>query len=237
MEINLFDLASKTAKADQGLTISDNRIDLSKFSGSELVLTGLFTRGLAFGNVHDTQITFKDVVIDNTTTVETVKVDGRSYNFKLTGAGSTKLLGKVGNSASQMIFIKGTWGKPGTAIEISGFDIDQRRDNKIGTTITGACVQLAGVLNHPDKNLGNVVFRDTIVRNAGDEGFYCNNFERGIGYVEGGDLFVEDVKVLSSGRDFFQEWGFDNVTFRRCYGENGMKEGDSNHMSCFSING
>jgi hypothetical protein len=232
MIIQLEDLAAKRAKSAEGLVISDHSLDLAKFSGSELVITGKGSRGLVFKNLRGVEVTTKDCIIDMAGTGVILKVDGTSDDFKLNGSTSTKLLAKAGNLASQCIYIQGTWSN----VIIGNFDIDQRRDNKTGTTTTGACVQLAGVLK-ADHRLGKVTFYGTTIRNAGDEGFYCNHFEKGSGYAPGDDLYVEAVNVLSSGRDFFQEWGFDNVTFKRCYGENGMKEGDANHMSCFSING
>lgn len=232
MIITLEDLAAKRAKGSEGITISDNRIDLSKFTGSELVLTGKYSKGLLLIARPQIQITFKDAIIDNAGTNVTVKIDGTYDQVKVSGSGSTKLFGKAGNAASQMIYFNGVWSN----VEVGGFEIDQRRDNRTGTTTTGACLQFAGVLNKAH-NLGNVFVHDMIISNAGDEANYDNHFALDGGYATGENLLTENVTVFGSGRDPFQQWGFRNVTYRKCYAENGGKEGDSNHCSGFSMNG
>lgn len=231
MIINLVDLANKKAKPAEGLTISDHTLDLAKFTGSELIFTGIGTRGLVIKNSKQVQITFQDVTIDNGSTGVLLKFDGVTSQIKTSGI-NTKLFGKAGNSASQLIYFVGTWSN----VEIAGFELDQRRDNKTGSTTTGAALQLAGVLSSTH-NLGDVYIHDIIIRNAGDEGNYVNHFDKGSGYAQGENLRVEDVSVFGSGRDYLQQWGFKNVNYRRCYGENGGKEADANHCSAFSMNG
>lgn len=231
MNIALEDLARKTVRGSEGVTISDNKIDLSKFTGSELVLTGKYTKGLYLIVRPQMQVTFKDAVIDNASTNVTVKIDGTYDQFQLSGV-NTKLFGKSGNAASQMIYFNGTWSN----VKAGGFEIDQRRDSKTGSTSTGACVQFAGVLK-AGHNLGDVHLYDMTVYNAGDEGGYTNHFALDGGYARGENLLVENFKVYGSGRDFDQQWGFRNVVYRKCYGENGGKEADPNHCSALSMNG
>jgi len=211
--------------------ISDHTFDLAKFTGSELVFTGKGTRGLVFNNSREAQVTFKDALIDNASTGVTLKFDKKTQKIKLAAINS-KLLGKVGNSASQMIYFLGEW----SDVAIDGFEIDQRRDSKTGSTETGACVQLQGVIK-AGHNLGDVSLTNMILRNCGDEPTYVNHFQREGGYVQGNNLRVDNVRVYGSGRDYFQQWGFRNVHYSKCYGENGMKEADSNHWSAFSMNG
>lgn len=232
MNINLVDLQNKKVKGSEGVLISDNKIDLSKFTGSELILTGKYTKGLLLILRPQIQVTFKDAVIDNAGTNETIELGGTYDQVKLWGDGSTKLFGKVGNSASQLIFFKGIWSN----IEVGGFEMDQRRDNKTKSTVTGACLQFEGVLK-AGHNLGNVHVHDMIMYNTGDEGDYINHFGLDGGYVTGENLLVENVSVFGSGRDLNQQWGFRNVIYRNCYGENGGKEADSNHCSALSLNG
>lgn len=230
MIIKLEDLAAKRVKSSEGLVVSDHTFEMSGFSG-QLIFTGKGTRGIVIKNPKG-EIKFQDCVIDNAGTGVVIKLDGKYDGVKLNGSGTTKLFGKAGNSQSQMIYFQGTWSN----VEVCGFDIDQRRDNKIGSTTTGSCLQMAGVLSSTH-SLGNVHVHDMILRNCGDEGNYENNFERGAGYAQGEYLTVENVKVFGSGRDFFQQWGFKNATYRNCYGENGGKEADSNHCSALSMNG
>ena len=229
MQINLEDLAAKRAKSSLGLSISDHTFDLANFQEKELVITGKGTRGLVFKNAKYKTILFQDCVIDNAGTGVVIKIDGATEYLNLIGS-NCKLYGRAGNSQSQMIYVVGTWSN----VRIGGFEIDQRRDNKTGSTVTGACVQLQGCKTG---NLGTVDIFDLTIRNAGDEGVYVNHFERDTVYVEGKSLTLENIKVFGSGRDFLQEWGFDNVVIKNCYGENGMKEADVNHMSACSING
>lgn len=233
MIINLVDLANKRVKSTSEVTISDHTITVTGAAppDHELIFTGIGTRGLVIKNAKG-KVIFRDVTIDNASTGVTIKFDGVYSNVKVDGEGTTKLFGKAGNSASQMIYFVGTWSN----IEVCGFEIDQRRNNATGSTTTGAALQFAGVLSSTH-NLGSVYEHDIIIRNAGDEGNYVNHFDRGSGYAQGEKLLVEDVSVFGSGRDYFQEWGFKNVTYRKCYGENGGKEADSNHCSAFSING
>lgn len=232
MIIQLEDVLNKTARGSEGVVISDTKIDLSKFTGSEVVFTGKYSKGLLLVARPQIEVTFRDAYIDNTTENETIEVIGTYNQFKLNGSGSTKLFGKAGNVAPQMIFMRGIWSN----LEICGFESDQRRDNKTGWTKTGANCQLAGVLN-VNHNLGKVWIHDMIFRNSGDESNYCNNFERGAGYAQGDVLIVENCKSFGSGRDPYQQWGFRNVTYRNCYAENAGKEGDSNHWSGISQNG
>lgn len=229
--ITLEDLAAKKAKPAEGLVISDHTFDLNKFTGSELVLTGKGTRGLVFKNQRQVQISFKDLVIDNASTGVTLKFDAIS-NQVLVSAVNAKLYGKSGNLASQMIYFVGTWSN----VEIGGFEIDQRRNSNPGSTTTGACVQLQGVKSS-SHNLGNVRIYQMVLRNTGDEGTYANHYGYDGGYAQGENLLVDDVKVFNSGRDFNQQWGFRNVTYRNCYGENGGLESDPNHCSALSMNG
>ncbi len=231
MQINLEDLAAKRVKSYAGLVISDHTLDLANFQEKDLVITGKGSRGLVFKNAKYKTILFQDCVIDNAGTGVIIKIDGVTDYLNLLGS-NCKLYGKAGNSQSQMIYVVGTWSN----VRIGGFEMDQRRDNKTGSTVTGACCQLQGV-NKAGHNLGTVDIFDLIIRNAGDEGVYVNHFERDTVYVEGKFLTLENIKVFGSGRDFLQEWGFDDVVIKNCYGENGMKEGDANHMSAVSING
>jgi hypothetical protein len=235
MNIVLEDLQRKTVRGSEGVTISDNNINLSKFTGSEVIFTGKYTKGLLITARPQIQVTFKDTVIDNAGTNATVKVDGVYDQFKL-HAVNTKLFGKTGNAASQMIYFLGTWSN----VQAGGFEIDHRRDSNPGkpTTVTGACVQFAGVLK-ASHNLKDVRLYDMIIRNAGDEGTYVNHFQLDGGYAKGENLLVENVSVFGAGRDFDQQWGFRNVTYRKCYGENGGLEADPerNHVSALSMNG
>lgn len=231
MNIALEDLQRKTVRGSEGAVISDNKIDLSKFTGSELVLTGKYTKGINLIARPQIQITFKDAIIDNSLTNPTLKIDGVYDQIKVEGI-NAKFYGKAGNAASQMIFFNGTWSN----VIVVGFEIDQRRDNKTGTTTTGACVQFAGVLKS-GHNLGSVYVYDIVIYNAGDEGNYINHFEKGSGYAQGETLYTGNVKVFGSGRDFFQQWGFRKVHYRKCYGENGGKEANQDHCSAFSMNG
>ncbi len=233
MTIDLAKHASSTTrqKSAEGLIISDHTFDLAKFKG-ELIFTGKGTRGLVIKNAKDIEIKFQDCVIDNAGTGVVIKFDGRTERVKVNGTNTTKLYGKAGNSQSQMIYFVGTWND----IEVCGFFIDQRRDNKTGTTVTGACCQTQGVLSSTH-NLGMVHWHDMVLMNCGDEGFYNNHFQNDGGYCQGKELIVENCRVLGCGRDPFQHWGFDKVTYRGCYGENGNKEADKNHFSCFSLNG
>lgn len=232
MNIALEDLAKKTVKNTEGVVISDNNVNLSKFTGSEVIFTGKYTKGLLLTLRPQMQVTFRDALIDNAGTNVTVKLDGTYDQVKVSGSGSTKLFGKAGNAASQMIYFNGVWSN----IELCDFEIDQRRDVKPGATTTGAAVQFAGVIKD-GHNLGRVYEHGLIISNAGDEGNYVNHFDRTGGYVQGDILLVEGCKVFSSGRDSFQQWGFRNVTYLNCYGENGGLEADSNHCSSLSMNG
>lgn len=231
MNIALEDLQRKTARGSEGAVISDNKIDLSKFTGSELVLTGKYTKGINLIARPQIQITFKDAIIDNSLTNPTLKIDGVYDQIKVEGV-NAKFYGKAGNAASQMIFFIGTWSN----VMVGGFEIDQRRDSKTGSTTTGACVQFAGVLK-AGHNLGSVYVHDVVIYNAGDESNYINHFEKGSGYAQGETLYTRNVKVFGSGRDYFQQWGFKNVTYENCYGENGGKEANPDHCSAFSMNG
>lgn len=231
MNIVLEDLQRKTVRGSEGAIISDNKIDLSKFTGSELVLTGKYTKGINLIARPQIQVTFKDAIIDNSLTSPTLKIDGVYDQVKVEGI-NTKFFGKAGNAASQMIFFIGTWSN----VAVGGFEIDQRRDNKTGSTTTGACVQFAGVLK-AGHNLGAVHLYDLLIFNAGDEGNYINHFEKGSGYAQGETLLTENVSVFGSGRDYFQQWGFKNVRYRRCHGENGGKEANPDHCSAMSMNG
>lgn len=231
MIISLEDLAAKKVKPAEGMTVSDNKVDLSKFTGSEVIFTGKYTKGINLIARPQIEVTFKDAIVDNGGTNQTLKVDGVYDQFKLAGV-NAKFFGKSGNAASQMIYFIGTWSN----VKAGGFEIDQRRDNKTGSTTTGACIQFAGVLK-AGHSLGGVHIYDMVVYNAGDEGCYVNHFDRGSGYATGENLLVEKFKVFGSGRDFQQEWGFRNVIYRNCYGENGGKEADSNHCSAISANG
>jgi hypothetical protein len=231
MQINLQDLASKKAKSAEGLMISDHTLDMAKFTGSELIFSGNGVRGLVIKNPKGL-VKFQDCTIDNASTGVTVKFDGVYNGIKVDGSGTTKLFGKAGNSASQMIYFNGTWSN----VEVCGFEIDQRRNDATGSTTTGSALQFAGVLN-TSHNLGTVQLHDIVIRNAGDEGNYDNHFERGAGYARGNFLIVERVKVFGSGRDFFQQWGFINAVYRDCYGENGGKEANPDHCSALSMNG
>jgi hypothetical protein len=232
MTINLTDLANKRAKAAEGLTISDHQIDLSKFTGSEVVFTGVGSRGLVFKNAHDVEIIFREAVIDNSSTGVTLKFDGVTNNIKLNGEGTSKLFGKAGNSASQMIYFLGKWSN----VEVCGFESDQRRDNKTGSTVTGANCQFAGV-SDTSHSLGDLYIHNMIYRNSGDESNYVNNYS-GIGsWAKGKNLRAEHCYSYGSGRDPYQVQGFENVLYRNCYAENAGKEADSNHWSGFSING
>lgn len=231
MNINLVDLQNKKVKGSDGVLISDNKIDLSKFTGSELVLTGKYTKGINLIWRPQIEVTFKDADVDNAGTGPTLKCDGVYDQVKLTGI-NTRFYGKAGNAASQMIYFVGTWSN----VKAGGFYLNQRRDDKVGSTTTGACIQFAGVLK-AGHNLGDVHIYDMIVYNAGDEGDYTNHFALDGGYATGENLLVENVKVYGSGRDFNQQWGFRNVIYRNCYGENGGKEADSNHCSALSMNG
>lgn len=241
MQINLQDIAAKRAKPDQGLVISDHTLDLAKFTGSELLFTGTGSRGLVIKNARQVHVTFKDVVIDNAGTGITLKFDGVTDEIHLNGI-NARLFGKAGNSASQMIYFVGVW----SDVEISGFEIDQRRDSRTGSTVTGACVQMAGVplakLRSLNKdNVGKVHWHDTIVRNAGDEGGYFGHFKKiaddGTEMAEGEEIIVQGVEVYRSGRDFIQQQGFRNAIIRGCYGENGALEANADHMSALSMNG
>lgn len=231
MIVTLEDLQNKTARGSEGAVISDNKIDLSKFTGSELVLTGKYTKGIYLIARPQIEVTFKDAIIDNSLTNPTLKIDGVYDQIKVEGI-NAKFYGKAGNAASQMIFFNGTWSN----VEVCGFDLDQRRDNKTGSTVTGSACQFAGVknINH---NLGKVYKHHLIIRNAGDEGSYDNHFALDGGYAQGEEIVVEDCEVYGSGRDFFQQWGFRNAIYRRCYGENGGKEANPDHCSALSMNG
>lgn len=234
MNIVLEDVARKTARGTDGVVISDNKLDLSKFTGSEVIISGKYAKGLNIIVRPQIQVTFKDVVIDNATTNVTVKIDGTYDQFKLEGI-NAKLFGKAGNAASQMIFFNGVWSN----VSVGGFEIDQRRDNKTGSTTTGAAVQFAGVLESSLKSLGKIALYNIIIKNAGDEGIYVNHFKKvdnGITYADGEELFINNVKVYRSGRDFLQQQGMRNVTINNCYGENGGLESDSNHNSALSMN-
>lgn len=234
MIIALEDLAAKRVKSTPEVGISDHTITLTNApKDHELIFTGKGTRGLVFKDAKG-KVIFRGATIDNSSTSVTLKFDGVYDSVKVDGEGTSKLFGKAGNAASQMIYFQGTWSN----IEVCGFEIDHRRDNKTLSTTTGAAVQFAGVLK-AGHNLGKVYQHDIIVRNAGDEGFYTNHFERGSGYAQGDVLLVERCKVYNSGRDNFQEWGFRDVTYRDCYGENGALEADParNHISALSLNG
>lgn len=231
MNITLEDLARKTVKGSEGVTISDNKIDLSKFTGSELILTGKYTKGLYLILRPQIQITFKDAVIDNAATTVTVKLDGVYDQVKVSSSGS-KLFGKAGNAASQMIYFNGTWSN----VEVSGFEIDQRRNGNTGNTTTGPNLQFAGVFK-AGHNLGKVHIHDMIYRNSGDESDYDNYNNGSTGAAPGEELLVENCKSFNSGRDVFQQWGFKKVTYRDCYGENAGLEAEPNHCSAFSMNG
>jgi hypothetical protein len=235
MIINLQDLAAKRAKPDQGLTISDHTLDLAKFTGSELMFSGTGLRGLVIKSAKQVEISFKDCVIDNAGTGVTLKFDGITRQIAVNGNASTKLFGKAGNSASQMIYFVGVY----SDISIGGFEIDQRRDGKQGTTVTGAAVQFAGVLESSLNSIGNISIRAMIIKNAGDEGVYVNHFKKSDGgkvYADGEGLLIDGVKVYRSGRDFMQQQGFKDVYIYNCYGENGGLEADSNHCSALSMN-
>lgn len=231
MNIALEDLAKKTIRGSEGAVISDNKVDLSKFTGSEVIFTGKYPKGIYLIARPQIQVTFKDAIVDNGGTSVTLKIDGVYDQFKLAGV-NAKLFGKAGNAASQMIYFNGTWSN----VEVCDFEIDQRRDGKSGTTAGGACVQFAGVLKS-SHNLGKVYQHGIVVHNAVDEPFYTNHFERGSGYAQGDVLLVENCRAYNSGRDFFQQWGFRNVKYKNCYGENGGLEADSNHCSALSMNG
>lgn len=231
MTIDLSQLANKTAKAQSGLIISDHSIDMKSYTEPVLTITGKGTRGLVFRNPKGI-IQFSGVTIDNAGTGVVIKLDGVYNGVKLDGMGTTKLFGKAGNNQSQMIYCQGRWSN----VEICGFESDQRRDSRTGSTVTGANCQLAGVLD-PNHNLGKVWIHDMIFRNSGDEAKYCNHFERGTGYARGEELVVEDCESYSSGRDVFQQWGFKSVTYRRCRGFDAGKEADTNHWSGISQNG
>jgi hypothetical protein len=236
MIINLQDLAAKRAKPDQGLTISDHTLDLAKFTGSELMFSGTGSRGLVIKNAKQVHVTFKDVVIDNAGTGVTLKFDGVTDEIHLNGI-NARLFGKAGNSASQMIYFVGVW----SDVEISGFEIDQRRDSRTGSTVTGACVQLAGVSQTKVPSLGEVHIHDMILRNAGDEGVYVNHFKKvaddGTVMADGEKLTIEGVEIYRSGRDYLQQQGFRNTIIRGCYGDNGALEAHADHMSALSMNG
>lgn len=233
MIIALEDLAAKRVKSTPEVTVSDHTLTITSAAPKdhELIFTGKGTRGLVIRDPKGS-IIFRGVTIDNASTGVTLKFDGTYDSIKVDGDGTTKLLGKAGNAASQMIYFLGTWSN----VELCGFDIDQRRNSASGSTTTGACVQFAGVLK-AGHNLRKVHEHDMTVRNAGDEGNYVNNFERGSGYAQGDVLLVENFKVFSSGRDFFQQWGFRDVTYRDCYGENGALESNKDHISALSMNG
>lgn len=238
MNITLEDLAKKTVRGSEGATISDNKIDLSKFTGSELVLTGKYTKGILFVMRPQIQVTFKDAIVDNSTTNETIELEGIYDQVMLWGDGSTKLFGKAGNSASQMIFFKGTWSN----IAIGGFEVDQRRNSAINSTVTGASLQFAGV---PTKSLGEsgngkVHVYDMIFRNSGDETLYVGHFKKirddGVEMADGVELIVERVKAENMGRDFGQQRGFKKVTFKDCQAKNIGLEAHNDHCSGFSLN-
>ncbi len=234
MQINLTDLAAKRVKSDQGLTVSDHTLDLSKFTGSELLFTGNGSRGLVIKNSRQVQINFKECVIDNSGTGVTVKFDGTTKQVSVNGFGSTKLFGKIGNSASQMIYFQGVYAD----VTLGGFEIDQRRDGKTGSTVTGAACQFAGVPESSIGSIGKIVIHDMVIRNAGDEGVYVNHFKKSDGkvYADGDELILANVQVFRSGRDFLQQQGMKRVIIENCYGENGGLEADSNHCSALSMN-
>lgn len=235
MQINLQDLAAKRVKSAEGLTVSDHTLDLAKFTGSELLFTGTGSRGLVIKNARQVEVNFKDCVIDNAGTGVTVKFDGTTRQISSNGYGSTKLFGKAGNSASQMIYFVGVY----SDVTIGGFEIDQRRDSKPGSTVTGAACQFAGVLESSLKSLGKITIFNMVIKNAGDEGVYVNHFKKidgGKVYADGEELLIDNVKVYRSGRDFLQQQGIRNVTISNCYGENGGLEADSNHCSALSMN-
>lgn len=233
MIIALEDLAAKRVKSTAEVSISDHTITLTSSAPKdhELIFTGSGTRGLVIKNPKG-KVIFRGVTIDNASTGVTLKFDGVYDSIKVDGEGTTRLFGKAGNSASQMIYFLGTWSN----IELCGFEIDQRRNSASGSTTTGSCVQFAGVLKS-GHNLGKVHQHHMIVRNAGDEADYVNNFEKGAGYAQGDVLLVEYFNVYNTGRDFFQQWGFRDVTYRYCYGENGAMEANKDHVSAFSMNG
>lgn len=234
MIISLEDLAAKRVKSTPQVGISDHTITLTNApKDHELIFTGKGTRGLVFKDAKG-KIIFRGVTIDNASTSVTLKFDGTYSDIKVDGEGTSKLFGKAGNAASQMIYFQGTWRN----IEVCGFEIDQRRNSTPGTSTTGAAVQFAGVLK-AGHNLGKVYQHNIIVRNAGDEPFYTNHFEKGSGYAQGDILITEDCEVYNSGRDFFQQWGFKDVTYHNCKGDNGALEADAerNHISALSMNG
>lgn len=236
MQINLQDLAAKRVRSAEGLTVSDHTIDLAKFTGSELIFTGTGSRGLVIKNAKQVQVTFKDAIIDNAGTGVTLKFDGVTQQVSVSGYGA-KLFGKSGNSASQMIYFVGVH----SDITLSGFEIDQRRDGKSGSTVTGACVQFAGVPESSLKTVGKIYLNDLIIRNAGDEGVYVNHFKKvsdaGVRMADGEELNISSVQVYRSGRDYIQWRGFSKARVTNCYGENGGLEANPDHYSALSING
>lgn len=232
MIITLEDLAAKRVKSTPEVGVSDHTITLTNApKDHELIFTGKGTRGLVFKDAKG-KIIFRQATIDNASTSVTLKFDGTYDGIKVDGEGTSKLFGKAGNAASQMIYFQGIWSN----VEVCGFDIDHRRNTNPGSSTTGAAVQFAGVIKS-GHNLGKVYKHDLILRNPGDEGSYNNHFQASGGYAQGDTLLVENCMVYNSGRDFFQQWGFKNVTYRNCIGENGGLEADSNHCSALSMNG
>lgn len=231
MNISLEDLYNKKVKPSEGMTVSDNKVDLSKFTGSEVIFTGRYPKGIYLIVRPQIEVAFKNAEIDNGGTNVTLKIDGAYDQFKLTGI-NAKFFGKAGNAASQMIYFNGTWSN----IMVGGFELDQRRNGNPGNTTTGPNLQFAGVFK-AGHNLGKVYVYDMIYRNSGDESDYDNYNNGSTGAARGEELLVENCKSYNSGRDVFQQWGFKNVTYKNCYGENAGLEAESNHCSALSMNG
>jgi hypothetical protein len=222
MIINLEDLAAKRAKSAEGLVISDHSLDLAKFTGSELILSGKGSRGLVLKNQKQVQITFKDFVLDMASTGVAVKFDGITDNISAKGY-NAKIFGKAGNAASQLIYFLGVWND----VEIGGFELDQRRNTATGPSVTGASLQFAGVPESAldrEKGHGWVHIHDMTMRNAGDEAIYCGHFKKirddGVTMADGFELFVERVTAENIGRDWGQQRGFRTVTFKDCSAKN-----------------
>lgn len=230
--ITLEDLAAKKAKPSEGLVISDHMLDLTKFTGSELRITGKGTKRIGFMNAHGLISTPCEIDYPGTNNI--FKFDGTTKNLKLDGTGG-KLLNAAGNSISQAIYFVGVW----SDIELCGFYINQRREFVNGVWSSGAAgIQFQGVTKE-GHNLGNVYVHDIVGENIGAEGLYGNHFtsnDNGKKYVMGETLTVERVRFNRTGRDPFQQQGFRKVEIKNCSASYGGLQNNTSHCSGLSMN-
>lgn len=229
--ITLEDLASKKAKPAEGLVISDHMLDLTKFTGSELRITGKGTKRLGFMNAHDVIIS-TPFEIDYPGTNNILKFDGTTNNIQVNGTGG-KLANAPGQSISQAIYFVGVHSN----IELFGYSINQRRDPATGME-GAACIQLAGVVKD-GHSLGKVYIHDITGMNIGAEGFYGNHFSSmkdGKPVATGEELKIERVNFKRLGRDGIQQQGFKNVIIKKCTVREAGLQGKSDHCSALSMN-